>query len=159
LSSTDLHLIVAAALEGHEKEPTAYHALRNYTSLTYASYLGNHPYENAAQSQIFKQQNITSTNNLDENSSSLSKMRLENHKLKHEDLEEAVIEKSITHSGTNGPDETPIRDQRGESTFICTNETYKILLDITQTIFTKNILNISSKKCSCVISQMNNGIT
>ncbi len=34
LRSTDLHCIVAAALEGHEKQPTAYHALRNnYTSL------------------------------------------------------------------------------------------------------------------------------
>ena len=86
-------------------------------------------------------------------------MRSEIHKLKPEDLEKTIIEKSITHSGTNGPNKTPIGNRRGESTFICTNETYKILLDITQTIFTKNILNISSKKCSCVISQMNNGIT
>ncbi len=49
LRSIDLHRIIAAALEGHEKEPTAYHALRNkYTSLMCASYLANHPYENAA---------------------------------------------------------------------------------------------------------------
>jgi hypothetical protein len=49
LRSTDLHCLVAAALEGHEKQPTAYHALRNnYTSLMCASYLGNHPYENTA---------------------------------------------------------------------------------------------------------------
>jgi hypothetical protein len=47
--SSDLHRIVAAALEGHEKQPTAYHALRNnYTSLMCASYLGYHPYKNTA---------------------------------------------------------------------------------------------------------------
>ncbi len=49
LRSTDLHCIVAAALEGHEKQPTAYHALRNsYTSLMCGAYLGNHPYESTA---------------------------------------------------------------------------------------------------------------
>jgi hypothetical protein len=49
LRSTDLHRIIAAALEGHDKQPTVYHALRdNYTSLMCASYLANHPYENAA---------------------------------------------------------------------------------------------------------------
>jgi hypothetical protein len=47
------------------------------------------------------QQNIMSTNNLDENTFSLSKMRSEIHKLKPEDLEESIIEKSITHSRTN----------------------------------------------------------
>ncbi len=84
-----MHCIVAAALEGHEKQPTAYHALRNnYISLVCASYLENHPYENAPQSPIFKQQNITSTNNLDEITFSLSKMRSEIHKLKPEDLED-----------------------------------------------------------------------
>jgi hypothetical protein len=66
LRSTDLHRIIAAALEGHEKQPTAYHVLRNnYTSLMCASYLVNHPYENAARSPIFKQQNSPSTNNLE----------------------------------------------------------------------------------------------
>jgi hypothetical protein len=54
------------------------------------------------------QQNIMSTNNLDENTFSLSKMRSEIHKLKPEDLEESIIEKSITHFGTNGPNENPI---------------------------------------------------
>jgi hypothetical protein len=55
LRSTDLHQIIAAALEGREKQPTAYNALRNnYTSLMCASYLANHPYENAARSPIFK---------------------------------------------------------------------------------------------------------
>ncbi len=39
LRSTDLQCIIAAALEGHEKLPTAIHALRNnYTSLMCASY-------------------------------------------------------------------------------------------------------------------------
>jgi hypothetical protein len=33
LRSTDLHCIIVAALEGHEKQPIHYHALRkNYTS-------------------------------------------------------------------------------------------------------------------------------
>ncbi len=49
LRSTNLHCIITAALDGHEKQPTAYHALRNnYTSLMCASYLANHSYENAA---------------------------------------------------------------------------------------------------------------
>ncbi len=38
LRSTDLHCIIVAALEGHEKQPIHYHALRNnYTSLMCAS--------------------------------------------------------------------------------------------------------------------------
>ena len=49
LRSTNLQPIIVAALEGHEKQPIHYHALRNnYTSLMCASYLGNHPHENAA---------------------------------------------------------------------------------------------------------------
>ncbi len=64
-------------------------------------------------------------------------MRSEIHKLKPEDLEETIIEKPTTHSRTNGPNKTPIGDQRGVSTFICTNETYKILLSISQIMFTK----------------------
>ncbi len=49
LRSTDLHCIIVAALEGHVKHSTAYHALRNnYTSLMCASYLEKYPYENAA---------------------------------------------------------------------------------------------------------------
>ena len=88
-----------------------------------SSYLGNHPYENTARSPIFMQQNITTTNNLDENAFSLSKMRPEIHKLKPEDLEEPIIEKSKPHSGPNGPNENPIGDQREVSTYICKNET------------------------------------
>ncbi len=87
-----------------------------------------------------------SINNLDENNLSLSKMRLEIHKLKPEDLEETIIEKSIIHSRTNGPNETPIEDQRGVSTFICTNEAYKILLGISQTTFTKKPFEYPIKK-------------
>ncbi len=124
-----------------------------------ASHLGNHPYENTAQSPIFMQQNIKYTNNLDENTFSVSKMRSEIHKLKPEDLEENIIDKSITHSGTNGPNETSIGDQRGVSTFICMNETYKILLGISQTNFHKKHFIYLIKKCSYVILQMNNGIT
>jgi hypothetical protein len=41
---------------------------------------------------------------------SLTKMRSEIHKFKPEDLEETIIEKSTTHSGTNEPNETSIRD-------------------------------------------------
>ncbi len=83
LRSTDLHCIIVAALEGHEKNPIHYHALRNnYTCLICASYMANHPNENIARSPIFKQQNIQTTNNLDDNSFSLSKMRSEIHNLK-----------------------------------------------------------------------------
>ncbi len=70
-----------------------------------ASYMANHPYENVARSPIFKQQNIQSTNNLDDNGISLSKMRSEIHKLKSEDLEETIIEKPLSHPGTTGPNE------------------------------------------------------
>ncbi len=76
LRSTDLHHIIVAALEGHEKKPIHFHALRNnYTSLMCASYMANHPYKNVARSLIFKEQNIQSTKNLDDNDFSLSKMR------------------------------------------------------------------------------------
>jgi hypothetical protein len=85
------------------------------------------------------------------------KMRSEIHKLNPEDLEDSIIEKSITQSGTNGPNEDPIGGQKGASTYVCTDETYKLLFGISQTTFMKNNLNISSKKCRCVISQMNNG--
>jgi hypothetical protein len=72
LRSTDLHCIIIAALEGHEKKPIHFHALRNnYTSLMCASYVVNHLYENVARSPIFKQQHIQSTNNLDDNGFSL----------------------------------------------------------------------------------------
>ncbi len=119
LRSTDLHCIIVAALEGHEKKPIYFHALRNnYTSGMCASYMANHPYENVARSPIFKQQNIQTTNNLDGNNFSLSKMRSDIHKLKPEDLEELIIEKPTTHPGTNGPNEIQIEDQRGLSTLI-----------------------------------------
>jgi hypothetical protein len=65
------------------------------------SYIANHPYENVARSPIFKQQNIQSTNNLDDNGYLLSKMRSEIDKLKPEDLEETIIEKPTSHPGTN----------------------------------------------------------
>jgi hypothetical protein len=70
-----------------------------------ASYMANHPYENVARSPIFKQQNIHTTNNLDGNSFSLSKMRSEIHKLESEELEETIIEKPTSHPRTNGPNE------------------------------------------------------
>ncbi len=90
--STDLHHIIVAALEGYEKKPIHYHALRNnYTSLVCASFMANHPYENVARLPIFKQQNIQSTNNLDDNGFSLSKMRSEIHKLKPEDLKRQLL--------------------------------------------------------------------
>ncbi len=100
-----------------------------------------------------------STNNLDENTFSLSKMRSEIHKLKPEDLEETIIEKSITHSGTNGPNETSIRDQRGVSTYLCTNETCKILLGISQTTFKKKHFEYLIEKmqlCHFTDDQLNN---
>jgi hypothetical protein len=55
LRSTDLHHIIVAAPEGHEKKPIHYHALRNnFSSMLCASYMANHPYENVARSPIFK---------------------------------------------------------------------------------------------------------
>jgi hypothetical protein len=81
LQSTDLHCIIVAALEGWEKKSVYYHVLRNnYTSLMCASYMANHPYENVARSLVFKQQNIQTTDVLDEYSFSLSRMRSEIHK-------------------------------------------------------------------------------
>jgi hypothetical protein len=120
--------------------------------------MANHPYENVARSPIFKQQNIHTTNNLDDDCFSLLKMRSEIHKLKPEDLEETIIEKPTTHPGTYVPNENPIGDQRGVSTFICMDEIYRILLSISQGMFTKNIFSISLIQCSCIILQMNNGI-
>ena len=159
LRSTDLHRIIVAALEGHEKKPLHYHALRNnYTSLMCASYMANHPYENLARSPIFKQQNIHITNNLDGDCFSLTKMRLQIHKLKPEDLEETIIEKPTTHPGAKGSNEIQIGDQRGVSTLICMDETYRILLSISQAMFTKNSFSISLIQWSCIILQMNNGI-
>ncbi len=159
LRSTDLHHIIVAALEGHEKKPIHYHALRKkYTSLMCASYMANHPYDNLARSPIFKQQNIHSTNNLDDDCFSLTKMRSEIHKLKPEDLEETIIEKPTTHPGTKGPNENQIGDQRGVSTLICMDETYRILLIISQAMFTKKSSSISLRQCSCIILQMRNGI-
>jgi hypothetical protein len=52
-------------------------------------------------------------------------------------LEETIIEKPTTHPGTNGPTEIRIGDWRGVSTLICMDETYRILLSISQAIFTK----------------------
>jgi hypothetical protein len=127
LRSTDLHRIIVASLEGHEKKPIHSHALRNnYNSLMCASYMANHLYENLARSPIFKRQNIHTTNNLDDDYFSFTKMRSEIHKLKPEDLEETIIEKPTTHPGTNGPNEIQIGDRRAASTLLCMDETYRI---------------------------------
>ncbi len=75
-----------------------------------ASYIANHPYENVARSPIFKKQNIQTTNNLDGYSFSLSKMRSDIHKLKPEDLEETIIDKSTSYPGINRPNEIQIGD-------------------------------------------------
>ncbi len=52
-------------------------------------------------------------------------------------MEETIIEKPTTHPGTNRPNEIQIGDQRGLSTLICMDETYRILLSIIQAVFTK----------------------
>jgi hypothetical protein len=68
LQSTDLHFIIVAALDGWETKPVHYHVLRNnYTSLMCASYMANHPYEIEARSPIFKQLNIKTRDELDDN--------------------------------------------------------------------------------------------
>jgi hypothetical protein len=119
--------------------------------------MANHPNENLARSPIFKQQNIHTTNNLDDVCFSLTKMRSEIQKLKPEDFEETIIEKPTTPPGTNGPNENQIGDRRGVSTLICMDETYRILLSISQAMFTK-IFSISLIQWSCIILQMSNGI-
>jgi hypothetical protein len=130
--------MIVAALDGQEKKPVHCHVLRNnYTSLMHTSSMANHPYEIEARSPIFKQLNIKTTDELDDNYFSLSKMRSEIHKLKPEDLEETIIEKPTTHSGTNGPNENQNGDWNKMSTLICREKTYRILLSISQTKFTK----------------------
>jgi hypothetical protein len=52
-------------------------------------------------------------------------------------LEETIIEKPTSPPGTNGPNEIRIGDQRGVSTLICMDETYRILLSISQTMISK----------------------
>ncbi len=127
LQSTDLHCMIVAALDRRDKKPVHYHVLRNnYTSLMCASYMANHPYEIEARSPIFKQLNIKTTDALDDNCFSLSKMRSEIHKLKPEDLEETMIEKPTTHPGTNGPNENQSGDWNKMSTLICREKTYRI---------------------------------
>jgi hypothetical protein len=107
LQSTDLHRIIIAALDGWEKKPVHYHVLRNkYTSLMCASYMANHLYEIEARSPIFKQLNIKTTDEFDDDCFLLTKMRSEINKLKPEDLEETIIEKPTTHPGTNGSNES-----------------------------------------------------
>jgi hypothetical protein len=78
-------------------------------------------------------------------------MRSEINKLKPEDLEETIIEKPTTHPGTNGPTEIQIGDWRGVPTLICIDETYRILLRISQAMFTKNSLSILLIQWSCII--------
>ena len=102
-----------------------------------ASYMANHPYEIEARSPIFNQLNIRTTKEIDDHCFSLSKMRSEIHKLKPEDLEETIIDKSTTHPGTNGPNKNQNGDWNKMSTSICNEKTYKILLSIIQTMFTK----------------------
>ncbi len=121
--------------------------------------MANHPYKNIARSPIFKQQNIQSTNNLDDNGFSLSKMRSEIHKLKPEDLYKTVIEKPTSHPRTNGPNEIQNGDQSGSSTLICMDETYRILLSMSQAIFTKkqfHFLIETTQLYHCTDEQWNN---
>jgi hypothetical protein len=93
LTSTDLHHIVTAALEEHDKRQTAYNALRNnYTSLMCSSYLGNTLMEVQLHHLFSCSKKIMSKSNL-------SKMRSEIHKLQPEDLEYSIIENPITNSG------------------------------------------------------------
>ena len=65
------------------------------------------------------------------------KMRSEIHKLIPENLEKTIIEKPTTHPGTNGPNENKNGDWNKMSTLICREKTYRILLSISHTKFTK----------------------
>ncbi len=65
------------------------------------------------------------------------KNEIRNSQIKPEDLEETIIEKPTTHPGTNGPNENQNGDWNKMSTLICREKTYRILLSISQTKFTK----------------------
>ncbi len=52
-------------------------------------------------------------------------------------MEETIIEKPTSHPGTNRPNEIQIGDQREVSTSICMDEAYRMLLSISQAMFTK----------------------
>ncbi len=67
----------------------------------------------------------------------IDKNEIRNPKIKTQGNEETIIEKPTTHPGTNGPNENQIGDQRGVATLICMDETYRILISISQAMFTK----------------------
>jgi hypothetical protein len=52
-------------------------------------------------------------------------------------MEETIIEKPTSYPRAKGPNEIQIGDQRGLSTLLCMDETYRILLSISQAMFTK----------------------
>ncbi len=86
LSSTDLHWIIAAAVEGHANQQLTYHALRNnFISLMCSSYLRKHTHEGTTSSPVFTQQSIMHNDNLTKNSISIMNMRSAIHKLQPED--------------------------------------------------------------------------
>ncbi len=88
LSITDLYCITTAALEGHNKQRLAYHALsNNYTSLMCSSNLTHCIHKATPPSPVIMQHNILDNAKLSENISSLKDMRTAIHKLLPEDLE------------------------------------------------------------------------
>jgi hypothetical protein len=121
--------------------------------------MANHPYENVTRSPISKQQNIQSTNSLDDNCFSLSKMRSEIDKLKPEDLEETMIKKPTTQARTNGPNEPQLEIEEEYQLLYAQMRHTEYFLALVKQSSQENSLNISLKHCSCVILQINNGIT
>ncbi len=120
--------------------------------------MANHTYKNIARSPIFKQQNIQTTNNLDDNSFSLSKMRSKIHKLKPEDLEETIIEKK--QLTPEQMDQMKSKLEIGKEcqlyyAWMRHTEFYSVLV---KQCSEKNSFSISLRQCSCIILQMNNGI-
>jgi hypothetical protein len=91
LRSTDLYRITMAALEGHNKQRLAYHALsNNYTSLMCSPNLTHCIHKATPPSPVFMQHNILDNTRLSENISSLKDMRTAIHKLLPEDVENPI---------------------------------------------------------------------
>ncbi len=139
LSSTDLHLIIATAVEGHDKQCLAYHALtNNYTSSMCSSNPKKPTHKDTTSSPIFMQHNIMHNANITENIISLPNLRSTIHKLQPKDLEYPILDSATSTFGNNGPNEDSIGYHSGTTPHLCTCTTYQELLDIIQTTFTMN---------------------
>jgi hypothetical protein len=136
LSSTDLYRITTAALEGHNKQRLAYHALKNNcTSLMCSSNLTHRILKATPPSPVFMQHNIFDNDKLSKNILSLKDMRTAIHKLLPKDLENLIKENVAFTSGDQGPNEGPIEDHSGTTLVSCTCGAYQELFEIVHKAF------------------------